>query len=326
MGFYKWLMLPLVTGIVVLVVTWWTFRLKSSLRELHEIYKRIDHLRSPFHGGGKMCDWESVGLIKTVSKTEEAIEEIRERLLSIPNILFHYADKDNITNFYNDYFREPTVENLVKEAASEISGDFKGSIPQFFEAKAGGKNLTKWISTIKLPDTSLNGMFLRYQREIINNNQVTLGLETADVELSDITKFEKLVDKLKKDFDFKIETEALDKGRTRLNRKIAEQTINKLENASGWVLIEGNFLISEAKDDFYKCTYPHPINSYLPDSDKDVTISFLVPKNGIEPHVAGNYLESIDREIPLTVYGKIWQPLNKKQDIWELQITPLAVY
>ncbi|MBW8002421.1 MAG: hypothetical protein FVQ80_10435 [Planctomycetes bacterium] len=294
-------------------------------RILIKLFIEVGYLRGSYRGRTPVGWGEPAKLIKTPS-SEDGIEKIRERLLNIPNISFHYADKDNITNYYNDYFREPTVENFVKEATSEISGDLKGNIPKFLEAKAGGKNLTKWISTIKLPDTSLNGMFLRYQREIINNNQVILGLEIADVELSDMTEFEKLVDILEKDFDFKIDTKALDKGRTKLKGKTAEQTISKLEDASGWVLVEGNFQISVAKEGFYKCTYSHPINSYLPDSNKDITISFLIPKNGIEPHVAGNYLESIDREIPLTVYGKVWQPLNKKQDIWELQITPLAVY
>ena len=246
------------------------------------------------------------------SKAKEAIDKIRERLVNIPNISFHYANKDNITNFYNDYFREPTVESLVKEAVSEISGDIKGNIPQFFETKAGGKNLTKWISSIKLADAS--------------NNQVTLGLEIADVELSNINGFEKLVSKLEGDFDFKIEATALAKGKAKLREKTAERTISKLEDTSGWVLVQGNFQISEATEEFYKCTYMHPINSYMSDTGKDVTISFLIPKNGIEQHVAGNYLQSVGGEIPLTVYGKIWRPVNRKQNIWELQITPLAVY
>jgi hypothetical protein len=33
---------------------------------------------------------------------------------------------------------------------------------------------------------SLNGMFLRYQRETIKKEQVTLGLELVDIELTEL--------------------------------------------------------------------------------------------------------------------------------------------
>jgi len=269
---------------------------------------------------------EKIEDIKYPQKIQEAINLKRDRLLKIPNVSFHYADRERISNFYNDYFREPTVENIVSEMASEVSADLKGQLPKVLEAKAGGKDLSKWISTIKLPETSLNGMFLRYQRETIKNNQVSIGLDIVDVELSELQDFEELVLKLEREFSLKIDDAVLAERRANLKTKTAERTLKKLENASGWVLVEGSFLISETDKDFYRCSYVHPISEYTAETGKQVCITFMVQKSSIEQHVSGNYIQSIGKEVPLRVYGEVWQPLNRKQDAWDLQITPLAVY
>lgn len=266
---------------------------------------------------------------KAVERTEQrqlaaAIDEKKKKYLNLPNISFHYADKDRIRNFYNDYFREPTVENIVSEIANEVSGDIKSSLPQVLEAKAGGKDLSKWISTLKLPDTSLNGMFHRYQRETIKNNQVVLGLELVDVELSDLEKFDKLVRDLN-EYGVEIAEDKLAPKRESLKEKAAETTLVKLEQATGWVIIEGSFRISESGE-FYRCTYKHPLSDYVLALNKTVTISVSLPKSSIETHVAGNYAQSVGKVIPLRIYGEVWQPISREFDTWDFQITPLAVY
>lgn len=263
--------------------------------------------------------------IERPQKTQEAIDEKRERLLKIPNVSFHFVDKDRITDFYNDYFREPTIDNVVREMATETSGDLSTKLPQVLEAKAGGKSLSKWISTIKLPDTSLSGMFVKYQRETIKNNQVAVGLEVVEVEFSELQHFESLIDELRTRHEMVLDVDSLNTHRNVLKSKAAERTLIKMERASGWIIVEGNFTIHE-EGDFYKCNYTHPITEYIPPEAPKATISFLLPKAHVEPHVLGNYQQSVGRQVPLRVYGEVWQPLDRSQDVWELQITPLAVY
>ena len=259
-------------------------------------------------------------------KIADAIEEKRSNFLNIPNISFHYVDKEQVTNFYNDYFREPTIESLVSEMATELSCDVKGKLPQIIEAKVGGKDISKWISTIKLPDTSLNGMFLRYQRETIKKKQVTIGLEVVDVELTEVLEFQKIIEDLRERFDLRIEKHVLNEKEATIKEKAAENTLVKLENASGYVLIEGQFKVTISGDDYYKCVYRHPVSDYILESQKTVTISFLLNKVAIEPHVAGNYIDSVGQSIPLRVYGNVWQPINREANDWEFKVTPLAVY
>lgn len=102
---------------------------------------------------------------------------------------------------YNDYFQEPTIEQIVSEMTAEATGEAKVQIPKVLESRLGGKDLSKWISTIKLPNVSVAEMFRRYQRETIRNGQVTLGLELVDIDLSDVSDFENLISTLKAEFD-----------------------------------------------------------------------------------------------------------------------------
>jgi hypothetical protein len=260
------------------------------------------------------------------NKLEEAIDTKKESFLNIANISFHYANKDEIKNFYNDYFKEPTVEKVISELANELGGSIKGSIPKALEAKIGGRDVKKWISTIKLPDISVAEMFKRYQRETINNDQVSLGLELVDVDLTDLESFDELLNKMKKEFEFHINEESIKIKRNDLMKKAADKTIVRLENASGSVLIEGKFKIIDFDNEFYKCEYSHPVNEYLPKGDDKVNINFMLKKDSLEHYISGNYSQSINKSIPLRVYGKVWQPLDRNSNVLELQLTPIAVY
>jgi hypothetical protein len=258
-------------------------------------------------------------------KLEDIISEKRNSFLNIPNVAFHFADKEQIRNFYNDYFKEPTVASLVSEITDEISSQVKGSLPQILESKIGAKDLTKWVSTIKLPDTSLNGMFLRYQRETIKSGQVALGLEEVDIELSAIKAFDEAVLALRNRFDLELGESLLAEQRKHLKEKAAERTISKLEQATGWVLVEGRFRI-EKDADFYRAVYQHPVSDYLPDSEPPVTIVVMIADASLEDRVAGNYAASVGKLIPLKIYGQVWQPIDRGNKTLDLQLTPLAVY
>jgi hypothetical protein len=261
----------------------------------------------------------------TNSKLERILAEKKERLLGIPNVSFHFVDREQVQSFYNDYFKEPTIDSLVSEITGEISSQVKGSIPKIVEAKVGGKDINKWISKMKLPDISLNGMFVRYQRETIKSDQVTLGLEEIDIELSELQAFDDSIQELEERFQFVIGEELLRTKRLSLKEKAAERTLQKLELASGWVLIEGKFRI-EKQEGFYKLIYSHPVNDFIANPATKVTISTSIPIENIEDQFTGNYAQSIGGMIPIRIYGQIWQPIDRSVNIWNLQLTPLSIY
>ncbi|HYD16366.1 MAG TPA: hypothetical protein VEB03_00010 [Candidatus Nanoarchaeia archaeon] len=258
-------------------------------------------------------------------RLEKIISEKRDRFLNIPNVAFHFADSVQIANFYNDYFKEPTIASLVADMTNESDAHVKGSLPQVLESKLGTRDVAKWVSTIRLPETSLNGMFLRYQRETIRSDQVTLGIEEVDIELTELQSFDEAVQALRSSFDLSIDEPVLAKHRNLLRQKAAEHTLVKLEQATGWILVEGRFVI-EAEADFFRCVYRHPVNDYLPESAPIVAIVVLLPRSSLETRVANNYVTSIGSVVPLRVYGQVWRPIDRSTNSFTLHLTPLAVY
>ena len=298
------------------------FRYKY-IREMEEYPAEIRHRILPdtsrFLGGKFPTKYEME--IKEKTKYDKK----KEKFLNIANISFHFTDKERIRTFYDDYFKEPTIKSLITESITESDSGIKASIPSILESKIGSKDLSKWISNIKLPNITENGMFKRYQKETIQKDQVQLGLEEDDIELSVLSDFEEQIQEFSKEFEFEFEKEKVEKQKTKLKEKAAERTLQSLEKANGWVLIEGNFLIQKETENFYKVTMIHPVSNYLA-SGKEVKISCLVPISKVEPSVAGNYSNSINKSIPIKIYGQVWQPINRSENIWELMITPLAVY
>jgi len=263
---------------------------------------------------------------KAEKKTiKDIIEEKKRRFSNVTSVSFHFVDKDEIEGFYNDTFREPTLESLISEMTGEVTGEVKAGLPKILESKIGGRDISKWISTMKLPETSLSGMFIKYQKEAIRRGEVILGLEELDVELKELHEFDSAVENLKTEFGLDIESEILETHRSNLRQNAAETTLAKLEGATGWVLIEDKFFISK-KENMYDCNVVHPVNKFLPPDSAKVKIMFSLPIESIQQKYAGNYARSEGRMIPLRVFGKVWQPIDRNASVWELQITPLAVY
>jgi hypothetical protein len=299
--------------ILISLIKFFDFLLSSRMGSYRRIFDELSDVKQSIRESKEM-------------QLAEAVDKKKEGFLNIPNISFHFANKDEIQSFYNDYFKEPTVEQIVAEMATELGGEAKARFPKILETKIGGKDISKWISTIKLPDISVSEMFRRYQRETIKNNQVMLGLELVEIDLSDLNILDKLVAEFNSKFNLILDDPKIDGLRTALRKRASEKTMVRLENASGAVLLEGKFKILSLPEDFYKCVYYHPVNEYFTEGSNNITISFILKKFSLEPSIAGNYAQSVGKSIPLRVYGKIWQPIDRKADVWDLQITPIAVY
>lgn len=263
---------------------------------------------------------------KESTKLEEAVDKKKDGFLNIPTISLHYANEEEINNIYNDYFKEPIIEQIVSEKARELGGGVKGEVSKILGASIDGKDISKSIQTMKIHDISIAEKFRRYQRETIKNNQVTMGLDLVDIDLTDLNNFNKLVDEFESKFDMKLDDMQVESTRAMLKEKAADKIIARLENATGWILLEGKFKITSLPNGFYECICEHPVNEYFTEEGNKVTFSMLLGKNYLRPNVAGNYEQSIGKFIPLKVYGKVWRPLDRQADIWELQITPLVVY
>lgn len=249
----------------------------------------------------------------------------REQFLKTPNVAFHYADKVQIQNFYQEYFREPIIEKRVEEETTEKAQNGKGNLDNMLSAEASNSEERKRISTLKYPETTINGMFLRYQKEMIRQQQVTIGLEELDIELENLKSFNLVFERLESEFGFAdIDYEKVKKHEDLLKAKAAEKTLETLQNASDWVIVKGHFLL-QWDEGFYRLTLEHPVNQFLQQKEK-IQITTMIPQDAVESSFLANYKSSLGDRIPVTIYGKVWKPIDKKQGHFDLEITALAVY
>lgn len=253
--------------------------------------------------------------------------EEKRLFVDIPNVDFDFADKTKIKNFYFSYFKEKfKVEQIISEKVTESGGEAKGQIPSVLESKISDKDQSKLTSTFKPYELSTEEMFLNYQRETVQKGQVTLGLEKVDVDLSDLISFNNLIADLKTRFNFEVDNTQLENTRVLLKKRAAEKTMVRLEDSDGYVLMQGKFKILEVDNNLYKLIYDHPVNEYIAAESNRVAISVVVNKDAIESSAAGNYAQAIGSSITIKVYGNVWKNVSRKENSWELQITPIAIY
>ena len=267
-------------------------------------------------------------LVVEVKRVGDAdpLTEKREKFLSINNVTFHYRNESNIKRLHNDSFKEATIVSIIQEVVSETGGDVSATLPAgIIGAKFGAKNLNKLISEIKLPDSSLNEMFLRWQRKTILDEQVTIGLELLEVERAGLEDFERLLAKIN-DYGIQIDEEVFYSTRSSLKEKSAEKTLIKLENITDMVILEGPFLITEYDSGTYEMIFTHPVSDFYQRQGDNITISFLLPHKDIQVPYSANYAESVGTTVNLKVYAEVWQSISRKEGRLDLRLIPLAVY
>ena len=254
----------------------------------------------------------------------DPLDEIKASYLNIPNVAFHYADEVQIESFYQEYFKEPHLQQQIQEDNFTDNQRLKGAVEGVVEGELHKEGSKKRVSTLKYPEKTLNGKFLRYQQAMIMTDQVSIGLEELDIELGNVAAFQRLMEHLFEDYNFSIDPNKVLEHENYLKAQAAEKTLESLQNARDWTLIKGTFQITKTGS-FYKLVFEHPVNAYLQREEK-LLITTMIPIEGIEPTFAANYQQSLESNIPITLYGKIWKPIDLKEGQYELMITPMAIY
>ncbi len=266
-------------------------------------------------------------LEKTLKPTAQQtiIDKKMAKFLNIPAVSFHYADRKRIEDFYHDYFRQPVMKTVSAETTGELHGTMKGSVPKVVEVGVDGKNTDKTKRDFDVPEMSLSRMFLDYQSETIRKGQVLLAIEEVDAELTEIGELERGVANFEQRYGFTIDELQVKRKKAELRLKAANTILDTLEQVSVPVLIEGKFSI-ERDGKYYTYVYTHPVTQYLTNPKVPVTISVRVSSDAIEEPFKGNYSELSGRLIPLQIYGTVLCPIDRAKNIWDLRLTPLAIY
>jgi len=262
--------------------------------------------------------------IRKNNNQKAIIDKKKKIFLNIPFIDIHYANADKIREIYYGFINELIRKKVVTETTNKKSGEAKAGYGGI-GGKLSGDSSNKTVSEYEAPGISLDDMFLSVQTKTITQNQVRLGIEEVNIELTELQAFEQDIENLKKRYNFNIADGQVNEKNSELREKAAQRTLDNLEKVAGKVLVKGNFKI-EADGDSYKYVYTHPVNEYITDKAEHVIISVRIPKNSLAPDFQTLYEKSLGESRPLNIYGSVWRPISRKDNIWEFQIKPLAVY
>jgi hypothetical protein len=266
---------------------------------------------------------EILNKVISQSKTTEE-ERVRDNFINISNISFYFYNKEQIENLYKTYFQGATLDSLISETSGDQKGEIKGKT-NFIEATIGRSNARKLTSTYKFDEMTIEGMFIQYQREMIRTNQVQLIPDEINYNRKELNDFDNAIQNIQQNYNLSLNQEEIEDRRNQLRIKSVQNVLTSLENLSGWVLIEGKFTI-ELEDQNYKCTYVHPINNHLPTQSPLITISMTITPQALKENINNHFTKSINMEIPLKVYAKVWHSINRNKNIWDIYIDPLAIY
>ncbi|WP_340818713.1 hypothetical protein [Methanolobus sp. WCC4] len=280
----------------------------------------------------ELSDSEAEYLRKTIKEqlSDEKTDELKQKknkYLNISTISFHYANEKRIEEVYNDYFSEDRIEKIERESSNEVCGEAGVEIPQVANTKALSSKGIKEKTIIAPHEISVAEKFRKYQTSIIKNNQVSLELDMLEIDKSELDEFNKAVSNLTSRFSFEMDESKLKSKRNELTQDATSNTITRLENASGWVLIEGKFKIIDKPDDnSYEYEYSHPVNEFKTEDDEKVYVTITLKKDSLMSNLKESYKQLVDKQINLKVYGEILLPLDMENENNKIIITPLAIY
>lgn len=270
-------------------------------------------------------------LERTVSHQSVSELERRKKLfLELSAVSFMFVDKQTIEDGYNDLFREETVEKVVERVVAETNGSVAtGKLAgEFLKSSVAGKTASELVKTVRLNEVSLAEKFLRYQKRLVADGSIRLGLDALDVRLEKVNDLEADIARLGKEYSVSFPADLIELKKDEIKKQLGEPALADLENGERLVLLSGLYTVQSVDAD-YKLTYEHPITAYLPAAlGAKIQIECLVPKERIEPKYSAEMrrVASEGTTIPMNIFGRVFQPVDRARKVWSLRVVPFAVY
>ena len=173
------------------------------------------------------------------------------------------------------------------------------------------------MEDLENPNPTDISMYAKYVADGLAQGSIKMGLEEVYLEDDELKLFEQETSKYQEKYGLRFDDVQLENARKLLAEQTVQKTIKKLEQAKGWYIIRGSFSVIEQSKS-YLYSYIHPINKYYKDAEKEIAVTFRVPKKSTQ--------ETDKVSFSLTVCGYIIQPLSIENDTWDIEFRPLVVH
>jgi hypothetical protein len=261
---------------------------------------------------------------------EDPVENKRERLLEITGPSFHFLNETEVCDFYDNTFKSVTnpqsaiVEKIVEDITKQGGGAVSAELPQVLKASMTGDRIMKIVRTIRFDDITVAQKFLQYQRWMVENRQVILGLELKNEKSQDLAEFDDLVRRIRS-FGVPLVDKEIETTRLRLGKKNVEDILQDLViSKDRKAIVTADFTVGQHPNDkFFRLAYAHPLGQ---DIGQDILITTMVEKDKIRPDWRATYDASMGERIRLNVFGIVIRTVDKDAQEWNITIKPTAIY
>ncbi|NJO80137.1 MAG: hypothetical protein HC827_17560 [Cyanobacteria bacterium RM1_2_2] len=257
----------------------------------------------------------------------------RKDLLNRNAFLFQFIEENEVEQLYESYFSNPVINSkaVLNEIAAEIEKKTDKSasvnVKELIQAELGIGTIQKIVGTIKFEQLPPIQKFIQFQRRMIEDNEVVLGLEFENDKSDELARFDELIKAVRAYGIVLPDSGSIEAKRRQLGLKDIGQIIDDLRVAANkHVIISAVFSIEvdTLDENSYLMKYVHPISSRLP--QQQLTLVVRVPKEKLK----GEWGREFKRGQPIqtNVYGLVLRAPNLSEEIenWEIGIFPIAIF
>jgi hypothetical protein len=266
---------------------------------------------------GKIC-----GVLKG---KQTAINEKINVLGSDKAVGLYYVNAEVIRDQYAAHITTESVMEITKERVSNGKAALGGSLPPFAQSSTERADSSREIAIARSRDLPVEAMVQKILVKRMALGELALDVEFLDVEREKIEHFEDLVHTLTSVYAVQVDTNSVEQARRVIHDAMVKRKLESMAALRGATVIQGAFRVKQSAEGIYQFQMRHPVSDYLGASEQPITIMFIVNARTVQDTLANYFARSDGKEIPLTIYGKIWKTANGR-DQNGIEIIPYAVW
>jgi hypothetical protein len=247
------------------------------------------------------------------------VDEKKKEIQRMGPKTFYYLDESQVRYLYPQVFQEPELKQIQTQETKRFKVGIAGNFPvlQPKVEKGNAQEVTKVYDA----QQELAMKYNKVEQFFFDKGKVTFGLDEFEFDESEINEFESNCDKMKSKFHVDIPDDVYGTFVVEKMREFAVEYTKKLASSSGYIALQGEFIVVNTADDDCILSYAHPLNEHLPPEDPQVRIQIRCSRSFLTP--SGKATFKPIKSVKITSLGKVvsW---NGKDNI--LEVSPIAIY
>jgi len=262
---------------------------------------------------------ESINRARARTLTPKAGQEKREAIQRMGPKTFYYIDENQVKDLYHQVSQELEPRRIETRKSEETKKGIAAKLG--IAAPSYEKGSLEEITKTYEMEQSTAIMYNRVEQHLLEKDQIAFGLEDFEYEKSSIDELVSMCNQMRSRFNLNIPSALEESYVSDKMKEFALKDMERLSKSSGYVAILTEFMVADVTDHAYLLSFIHPLNKWLVQEDKKVTIQIICTKNYTTPSGVNTFRRG--KLVKITCLGKVvsWSVENRN-----LEITPIAIY